>query len=57
MRAFPPGMRVFVPHAKHATDGPLSPQANMIPISWDRVFLYHLEEISPGVWQPVFSTS
>ena len=33
------------------------PQANMIPISWDRVILYHLEEISIGVWQPVLSTS
>ncbi|KAF7790096.1 hypothetical protein EIP86_001046 [Pleurotus ostreatoroseus] len=32
-------------------------QANMIPISWDRVILYHLEEISIGVWQPVLSTS
>ncbi|CAL1701600.1 unnamed protein product [Somion occarium] len=32
-------------------------QANMIPISWDRVMLYHLEENSPGVWQPVLSTS
>ncbi|THH33631.1 hypothetical protein EUX98_g490 [Antrodiella citrinella] len=32
-------------------------QANMIPISWDRVLLYHLEEQSPGVWQPVLSTS
>jgi len=32
-------------------------QANMIPISWDRVLLYHLEEHSPGVWQPVLSTS
>lgn len=34
-----------------------SPQANMVPISWDRVILYHLEEISIGVWQPVLSTS
>ena len=33
------------------------PQANMIPISWDRVILYHLEEISTGVWQPVLATS
>ena len=33
------------------------PQANMIPISWDRVILYHLEETSIGVWQPVLSTS
>lgn len=32
-------------------------QSNMIPISWDRVILYHLEEISTGVWQPVLSTS
>jgi len=32
-------------------------QANMIPISWDRVILYHLEETSIGVWQPVLSTS
>jgi len=32
-------------------------QANMIPVSWDRVILYHLEEHSPGVWQPVLSTS
>jgi len=32
-------------------------QANMIPVSWDRVLLYHLEECSPGVWQPVLSTS
>ncbi|KAI0080694.1 hypothetical protein K474DRAFT_156081 [Panus rudis PR-1116 ss-1] len=32
-------------------------QANMIPISWDRVILYHLEELEPGVWQPVLSTS
>ena len=32
-------------------------QANMIPVSWDRVILYHLEEISPGTWQPVLSTS
>ncbi|KIP09186.1 hypothetical protein PHLGIDRAFT_103173 [Phlebiopsis gigantea 11061_1 CR5-6] len=32
-------------------------QANMIPISWDRVILYHLEEISIGVWQPVLATS
>ncbi|KAJ3478123.1 hypothetical protein NLI96_g9984 [Meripilus lineatus] len=32
-------------------------QANMIPISWDRVILYHLEEHTPGVWQPVLSTS
>ncbi|TCD66836.1 hypothetical protein EIP91_000914 [Steccherinum ochraceum] len=32
-------------------------QANMIPISWDRVILYHLEEHSAGVWQPVLSTS
>ena len=36
---------------------PASLQANMIPISWDRVILYHLEEISIGVWQPVLSTS
>ena len=34
-----------------------SVQANMIPVSWDRVILYHLEEISPGTWQPVLSTS
>ncbi len=33
------------------------PKANMIPISWDRVMLYHLEEHSPGIWQPVLSTS
>lgn len=32
-------------------------QANMIPISWDRVILYHLEETTVGVWQPVLSTS
>ncbi|EMD40464.1 hypothetical protein CERSUDRAFT_44829 [Gelatoporia subvermispora B] len=32
-------------------------QANMIPISWDRVILYHLEEISIGTWQPVLSTA
>lgn len=32
-------------------------QANMIPISWDRVILYHLEETAIGVWQPVLSTS
>ncbi|KAL4241227.1 DUF6741 domain-containing protein [Abortiporus biennis] len=32
-------------------------QANMVPVSWDRVILYHLEEHSPGVWQPVFATS
>ncbi|TFY69456.1 hypothetical protein EVJ58_g396 [Rhodofomes roseus] len=31
-------------------------QANMIPISWDRVILYHMEEISVGTWQPVIST-
>lgn len=29
----------------------------MIPISWDRVILYHLEEASIGVWQPVLSVS
>ncbi len=29
----------------------------MIPVSWDRVILYHLEEISTGTWQPVLSTS
>ncbi|GJE84924.1 hypothetical protein PsYK624_010000 [Phanerochaete sordida] len=32
-------------------------QANMIPISWDRVILYNLEETAIGVWQPVLSTS
>ncbi|KAI0921435.1 hypothetical protein AcW1_004587 [Taiwanofungus camphoratus] len=32
-------------------------QANMIPISWDRVILYHLEEISIGTWQPILSSS
>ncbi|KAI0347496.1 hypothetical protein BDW22DRAFT_533546 [Trametopsis cervina] len=32
-------------------------QANMVPISWDRVILYQLEETSIGVWQPVLSTS
>ncbi|CDO74554.1 hypothetical protein BN946_scf184632.g11 [Trametes cinnabarina] len=30
---------------------------NMIPVSWDRVILYHLEELSPGTWQPVLSSS
>ena len=29
----------------------------MIHVSWDRVILYHLEELSPGTWQPVLSTS
>ncbi|CAA7260272.1 unnamed protein product [Cyclocybe aegerita] len=31
-------------------------QANVIPILWDRVLLHHLEEVSPGVWQPMLST-
>ncbi|GBE79382.1 hypothetical protein SCP_0205800 [Sparassis crispa] len=31
-------------------------QANMIPIPWDQVILYHMEEVSFGVWQPVLST-
>lgn len=39
------------------TSAPPLLQTNMIPISWDRVILYHLEEISPGTWQPVLSTS
>lgn len=30
-------------------------QANMIPVSWERVQLHHLEEISYGVWQPMLS--
>jgi len=32
-------------------------QTNMIPVSWDRVVLYHLEEISIGTWQPILSSS
>ncbi|KAJ8456714.1 hypothetical protein ONZ51_g4010 [Trametes cubensis] len=32
-------------------------QTNVIPVSWDRVVLYHLEELSPGTWQPVLSSS
>ncbi|KAJ7591508.1 hypothetical protein C8J56DRAFT_565359 [Mycena floridula] len=31
-------------------------QANFIPVSWDRVDMHHLEEISYGVWQPMLST-
>jgi len=27
-------------------------QVNGIPIHWDRVKLYHLEEVAPGTWQP-----
>lgn len=29
--------------------------ANSIPISWDRVKLYHLEEVTPGTWQPALT--
>jgi len=31
-------------------------QANVVPIHWDRVELHHLEEVSPGTWQPVLTT-
>ncbi|KAF4575185.1 hypothetical protein EYR40_005081 [Pleurotus pulmonarius] len=31
-------------------------QANIIPVSWDRVQLHHLEEIAYGTWQPMLST-
>jgi hypothetical protein len=33
----------------------LLPQANVIPILWDRVHLHHLEEIAYGIWQPMLS--
>lgn len=33
----------------------LPPQANVIPIVWDRVQLHHLEEVAYGVWQPMLS--
>jgi hypothetical protein len=63
MCSFPPGKRMFPKHfsllRRMSDEQPrcLVVQANMIPISWDRVLLYHLEETSVGVWQPVLSTS
>ncbi|KLO07480.1 hypothetical protein SCHPADRAFT_909425 [Schizopora paradoxa] len=30
-------------------------QANRIQLSWDRVKLYHLEEVSQGTWQPALT--
>ncbi|KAL0949191.1 hypothetical protein HGRIS_009269 [Hohenbuehelia grisea] len=30
-------------------------QANIIPISWERIELHHLEEISYGTWQPMLA--
>lgn len=32
-------------------------QSNMIPVPWDQVVLYHLEEVAYGTWQPVLSTA
>ncbi|KAF8631212.1 hypothetical protein AX15_002543 [Amanita polypyramis BW_CC] len=28
-------------------------QSNVIPVTWDRVEIHHIEEISYGVWQPM----
>jgi len=30
-------------------------QANIIPVSWERIDLHHLEEVSYGTWQPMLA--
>ncbi|CCM03389.1 uncharacterized protein FIBRA_05519 [Fibroporia radiculosa] len=31
-------------------------QTNMIPVAWDRIMLFQLEETGTGLWQPVLSS-